>query len=132
MNTANNATPMTFDELARLLRMDDPNDAKTIAERCGLTVDERGVSFKTSAFRTPDLADIEIIFALRTKTCSIVDSKLASGTHARLSIINGDAASGIHPKTDADVDIIAARRAIDAARRALDASVDAISEMTLD
>ena len=128
MNAANNTTPMTFDEIARLLRIDDPTDAKSLCERCSLTVDERGVSFKTSAFITPDLANIDVMYALRTQTCSIVDSKLAHGTHgAPSSVIDGDA----RPETDADADIIAARRAIDAARRALDASADAISSMTL-
>lgn len=128
MNAANNTTPMPFDEIARLLRIDDPTDAKSLCERCSLTVDERCVSFKTSAFITPDLANIDVMYALRTQTCSIVDSKLAHGTHGvPSSVIDGDA----RPETDADADIIAARRAIDAARRALDASVDAISSMTL-
>ena len=126
MNAANNTTPMTFDEIARLLRIDDPTDAKSLCERCSLTVAERGVSFKTSAFITPDLANIDVAYALRTKTCSVVESKLKNCTHGVPSSV-----IGARPKTDADADIIAARRAIDAARRALDASADAISSMTL-
>ena len=133
MNVAlGGGTPMSGEELARILYMDDASEALALALACGLEVSERGVSFRVKAFEAPNFRDPDVEFALRTTTCSIVDRKLLPSTSA-LAIIRGendsrsslDDSRSLAPASRADVDVAAARRALDAARRALDAARDA-------
>ena len=79
MNAAMNSTPMSLDELARILRLDSAGDAATMAKMCKLAVDDEDetVSFRTSAFAHPNLRDTDVAAALRAIPSSFVDAKRA-------------------------------------------------------
>ena len=76
MNASMNATPMSLDELARVLRFDDARDAETYAKACGLSVDDetRSVSFRTLPFTYPNLRHPDVAEKLRAPS-SLVDAK---------------------------------------------------------
>ena len=76
MNAPMNATPMSLDELARVLRFDDARDAETYAKACGLSVDDetRSVSFRTLPLTYPNLRHPDAAEKLRAPS-SLVDAK---------------------------------------------------------
>ncbi|CEF99423.1 SAC3/GANP/Nin1/mts3/eIF-3 p25 [Ostreococcus tauri] len=79
MNAAMNSTPMSTEELARVLRLDRARDAADLADACGLAVDGDFVSFRTKPFTRPNMRDPDVCRRLRSMSCSIVDAKLPEG-----------------------------------------------------
>lgn len=84
MNAAMNATPMSLDELARVLRFDDARDAETYAKVCGLSVDDdtRTVSFRTLPFTYPNVRHPDVAEKLCAPS-SLVDAKRVTPTDER-------------------------------------------------
>ena len=90
MNAAMNATPMSLDELARVLRFDDARDAETYAKVCGLSVDDdtRTVSFRTLPFTYPNLRHPDVAEKLRAPS-SLVDAKRVPPTDSKRDVCVG-------------------------------------------
>lgn len=80
MNAALNSTPMSLNELARILRLDSARDAATMAKMCNIAVDDEDetASFRTSAFVHPNLRDADVADVLRAMPSSLVDAKRAN------------------------------------------------------
>jgi hypothetical protein len=65
MNIANNSTTMTFDELARILRLEEAEHAKQMVQSCNLRYDDVGVAFRLAPFRYPDARERKAASSLR-------------------------------------------------------------------
>ena len=110
MNASMNATPMSLDELARVLRFDDARDAETYAKACGLSVDDetRSVSFRTLPFTYPNLRHPD---ARRETSRAVVPrGRQALSTDRRAS-----AARHFHPSRVVDREDVRDTEAIDMA-----------------
>ena len=65
MNIANNSTTMSFDELARILRLEEAEHAEQLVQSCNLRCDDVGVAFRLAPFRYPDARERKAASSLR-------------------------------------------------------------------